>query len=100
MVTMDTKIEAHMETIENPDGFLIEMSHWTREIAEELARRNDIGPVTEDHWKVIEYVRDYYQERKGNGSELAQRRPPRMNAYDDIIRELVSLGSRQPAHVV
>ena len=43
--------------------------------------------------------RDYYLERKGNGSELAQRRPPRMNASDDIIRELVSLGSRMTAHV-
>ena len=43
--------------------------------------------------------RDYYQERKGNGSELAQRRPPRMNASDDIIRELISLGSRQPVPV-
>ena len=71
MVTMDTKIEAHMETIENPDGFLIEMSHWTREIAEELARRNDIGPVTEDHWKVIEYVRDYYQEN-GEGPAIVK----------------------------
>ncbi|OGO23606.1 MAG: hypothetical protein A2144_14305 [Chloroflexi bacterium RBG_16_50_9] len=39
--------------------------------------------------------RDYYQKQKENELELAQRKPPRMNASDDIIRELVSLGSRE-----
>jgi hypothetical protein len=43
--------------------------------------------------------KDYYRERQKNGSELAQRRPPRMNAPDDIIRELISAGSRQPVAV-
>jgi len=45
---------------EDNDGFLLEMSHWSREIAEELARKNDIGPLTDDHWKIIEFVKDYY----------------------------------------
>jgi tRNA 2-thiouridine synthesizing protein E len=44
----------------NPDGFLEEMSTWTREIAVELAERNKLGPLTEDHWKIIDYVREYY----------------------------------------
>ncbi len=44
------------------DGFLKEMSSWTREIAEELAERNDLGPLTDDHWQVIEYVQDFYLE--------------------------------------
>ena len=43
------------------DGFLREMSTWTRAKAEELARRNKLGPLTEDHWRVIEFVRDYYR---------------------------------------
>jgi len=43
--------------------------------------------------------KDYYRERQKNGSELAQRRPPRMNASDDVIRELLSLGSREPVQV-
>ncbi len=47
------------ESLDN-DGFLSEISNWTREMAHELARRNDLGPLTEDHWKIIEYVRDYY----------------------------------------
>jgi len=42
------------------DGFLVEMTHWTREMAEELAKRNDLAPLTEKHWKIIDYVREYY----------------------------------------
>ncbi len=43
--------------------------------------------------------RDYYRERQENGSELAQRRPPRMNASEAVIEELLSLGGRQPVIV-
>jgi hypothetical protein len=42
---------------------------------------------------------NYYRERRQNGLELARRRPPRMNASDEVIRGLVSLGGREPAHV-
>jgi tRNA 2-thiouridine synthesizing protein E len=44
------------------DGFLKEMSGWTRDRAEELAWRNDLGPLTEDHWRIIDFVRAYYRE--------------------------------------
>ncbi len=50
------------------DGFLKEMSGWSRELAEELAKRNDLGPLTEDHWKIIDFVRDYY---RGTGESPA-----------------------------
>jgi TusE/DsrC/DsvC family sulfur relay protein len=42
------------------DGFLKQISSWTREAAHELAERNDLGPLTEDHWKIIDFVRAYY----------------------------------------
>jgi tRNA 2-thiouridine synthesizing protein E len=42
------------------DGFLTEMSSWNRETAEELADRNELGPLSEDHWRIIEFVREYY----------------------------------------
>ena len=43
------------------DGFLKVMSKWSRSMAQELAEKNDIGPLTEEHWKVIEFVKDYYE---------------------------------------
>lgn len=45
------------------DGFLVELSSWSREVAEDLAERNDLAPLSDDHWKIIEFVRDYYLER-------------------------------------
>ncbi len=47
---------------EDADGFLKELSNWTRDIALELAERNDLGPITDDHWTVIDYVQAYYKE--------------------------------------
>jgi len=48
------------EPLENEDGFLKEISTWSRELAEELAQKNNIGPLIEDHWKIIEYVQEFY----------------------------------------
>jgi TusE/DsrC/DsvC family sulfur relay protein len=42
------------------DGFLLEMSTWTKSVAEDLAERNDLAPLCEDHWRIIDYVREYY----------------------------------------
>ncbi|TET39569.1 MAG: TusE/DsrC/DsvC family sulfur relay protein [Planctomycetota bacterium] len=42
------------------DGFLKEISTWSREMAHELAERNDLAPLNEEHWKIIEFVREYY----------------------------------------
>ena len=58
-------------------------------------------PTSVDEFRRLVPLTTYedYLERKGSGSELAQRRPPRINASDDVIRELVSLGNRMTAHV-
>lgn len=57
-----TEPRIQSKALENEDGFLREMSHWSRDVAEDLALRNDLGPLIEDHWKIIDYVRDYYLE--------------------------------------
>lgn len=43
------------------DGFLKTMSGWSRSMALVLAAKNEIGPLGEDHWKVIEFVKSYYE---------------------------------------
>jgi TusE/DsrC/DsvC family sulfur relay protein len=43
------------------DGFLRKLAAWDRAMAHDLAEKNDIGPLTEKHWKVIEYVQQYYE---------------------------------------
>ena len=45
------------------DDFMKEFESWSREVAEVLAKRNLItdGALSEDQWKVIEYVHEYYK---------------------------------------
>jgi len=57
MQTTLSRVEA--ENIDNED-FLVEMTQWSKDLAVKLAKRNDIGPLTEEHWKIIEFVRSYY----------------------------------------
>ena len=63
--------EGTSDELVNPDGFLMEMSTWTRELAVELAEQNKLGPLTEDHWKIIDYVRDYFLE-SGEGPPVVK----------------------------
>ncbi len=44
------------------DGFLEDPSIWSEEIAAALAKTEEVPELTEDHWKVVNYLRDYYQE--------------------------------------
>ncbi len=43
------------------EGFLVNPDDWTPEIAEILAQEEGIQ-LTERHWQVIRFVRDYYKE--------------------------------------
>ncbi|MBI4700608.1 MAG: TusE/DsrC/DsvC family sulfur relay protein [Deltaproteobacteria bacterium] len=66
------KAQARLKAHElDNDGFLAQMSGWTRDKAEELARRNDIGPLTNEHWRIIEFVRQYYAEH-GEGPAIVK----------------------------
>lgn len=42
---------------------------------EEVARRNGVGPLNPDHWKVIDFVRKYYQ-APGNGPKAYKKYKP------------------------
>lgn len=42
------------------DGFLIAPALWSRDLAMQLAEIHEIGPLREEHWQVISYVRQKY----------------------------------------
>jgi len=44
------------------EGFLTKGDTWTREIAQLLAEIQVSAELTEDHWKVVNYMRHYYLE--------------------------------------
>ena len=45
----------------NIQGFLIDYQAWSKELAIEIAKDEDIV-LNEHHWLVINFLRDYYQE--------------------------------------
>jgi dissimilatory sulfite reductase related protein len=58
-------IEVDGKEIEtNEEGFLKEPNKWDERIAAALARHEEgIEQLTDDHWSVVRYIRDYYMEK-------------------------------------
>lgn len=45
------------------DGFIQEPAKWTKEVAEDIAKQEaSASPMSEEHWKVVNYLRNYYLE--------------------------------------
>lgn len=42
------------------DGFCVNPDDWTEDIAIAMAKTENIEELTEDHWKLINYLRNYY----------------------------------------
>ncbi|MCX6579844.1 MAG: TusE/DsrC/DsvC family sulfur relay protein [Candidatus Aminicenantes bacterium] len=47
----------------NEEGFLVNSAQWNKEVAEFFAlKEENIANLTEDHWAVINFIREYYLE--------------------------------------
>jgi len=44
------------------DGFLRNPEEWNKEVAAALAALEGVSELTDDHWKVMNYLRDYYDQ--------------------------------------
>lgn len=53
------------------DGFLKMLSGWNPAVAQTLAEKNDIGPLNDNHWAVIGFVKEYY-ESTGTGPPVVK----------------------------
>lgn len=42
------------------DGFIQQPELWDRAVAEALARDEGVEQLTDEHWKVLDYLREYY----------------------------------------
>jgi dissimilatory sulfite reductase related protein len=43
------------------DGFLVEPEDWSDDMVAYFATQEDVENLTENHWKVINYLRDYFK---------------------------------------
>ncbi len=42
------------------DGFMQEPDKWNEEIAKALATTEGVNELTEEHWKLVNYLRNYF----------------------------------------
>jgi tRNA 2-thiouridine synthesizing protein E len=43
------------------DGFMEEPEQWNEAVALALASTEGVAALTENHWKLVNYLREYYQ---------------------------------------
>ena len=46
------------------EGFLLNPAEWTEKIAEKFAEQDGIK-LTEEHWAIIHFMREYWEENEG-----------------------------------
>ena len=86
-VTMISGQEVHVDE----EGFLTEYGEWSRDLGTQLA--DNIGIVmTDDHWAVIDFLRDDYQEQ---GETATLRRVSAVGGFD--TKSLFQMFPKKPA---
>lgn len=54
------QIQERLEVEFDEDGLLMDPAQWNESIAAEIARREGIGRLTDEHWEVIRSLREHY----------------------------------------
>ena len=55
-------IEANGKTYEtDEEGYLADLNSWDKDVADVMAKADDCE-LTENHWEVINFLREYYEE--------------------------------------
>ncbi len=57
---MQTFQHGTIEIAVDEDGFMQEPEKWNEEIAKALATTEGISDLTQEHWKVVNYLRNYF----------------------------------------
>jgi tRNA 2-thiouridine synthesizing protein E len=44
------------------DGFMLETALWHDAVANAIAQEEGIAEMSEDHWKIVNFIREYWKE--------------------------------------
>ncbi len=61
---METKELGGKQVEVDEDGFIQDPDVWDEAVAASLAETEGVADMTDDHWKVVNYIREYYLEYK------------------------------------
>ena len=75
------------------DGFIQEPDKWTENVAKALAEKEGVSELTEAHWKVMNYLRNYFLE---NGIAPMVRKLTKETGVD--LKTIYSLFPQGPAN--
>ena len=75
----------------NEEGFMTDLSQWDRDVAREIAARENIE-LTDRHWEVIRFMREDY---KAQGTSPTLRRVSAVGGVP--TKELFTLFPKKPA---
>ena len=57
-------LEVNQQYIEtDSEGYLLEINQWNKDVALVIAEKENLE-LTDAHWEVIEFIRNFYQEYK------------------------------------
>ncbi len=48
----------------NDEGYLTNLDDWSRDVAAFLAKGESVDEMTDDHWAVVDFIRNFYVENK------------------------------------
>ena len=60
MMSTQTALREKAMPVVDEEGFLLNSEMWSRDLAQTLSAKEAPGGLTKDHWKVIDFLRDYY----------------------------------------
>jgi tRNA 2-thiouridine synthesizing protein E len=91
---MPSKTIAGVAVDVNDEGFFTDANQWTEAMAPELAAEEGIEALTEDHWRVLKFMRSEYFE-KGTGPTVRM-----LGKTSGVsIKELYQLFPKGPAKI-
>ena len=89
---MSTQSIAGYEVHINEEGFMTDPAEWNEEIAAFLAKQISIDELGEDHWKVLRFLREDFEEQ---GETATIRRVGTLGGVS--TKELYQLFPKKPA---
>jgi tRNA 2-thiouridine synthesizing protein E len=58
---MNIRTATHTMPRFDEDGLLVDSGEWSEQLAQDIAYRNDVGVLTDEHWKIIYALREHYE---------------------------------------
>lgn len=86
-------IDVNGQTIEiDEDGFLCDPEQWSEDVVRAFAQIEEVTELTDDHWKVIHYLRNYWKQ-----FEVAPMIPKLCKETGFTLRQIYQLFPSGPA---